>query len=143
MPYEYLSDIALSDVAFRAWGDSIDALFVAAADATLNVMVEDLNSVENRLSRRFQIRESSEEMLLFSFLQELIFLKDAEQLLLRIPRVDISREKEICSLSAEAAGENLNPLKHQVVADVKAVTLYRFNLKETLRGWEATVVLDI
>lgn len=72
MPYEYLDDIALSDVAFRAWGDSMSDLFVAAADAMLNVMVEDLRSIEDRVRHPIDLKEPSGEMLLFNFLQELI-----------------------------------------------------------------------
>ena len=45
MAYRYLEDIAIADVAFEAWGKSREALFRAAAEATLNVMVGDLDSV--------------------------------------------------------------------------------------------------
>lgn len=143
MPYEYLEDIAISDVAFRAWGDSLDELFVSAADATMNVMVADLGSVKDRVRHPVEVNDPSEEMLLFNFLQELIFLKDAEQLLLRVPRVEISKQKGIYRLRGEAAGEKLDSLRHDLVVDVKAVTMHRFSLKKTSGGWEATVVLDI
>jgi len=143
MPYEYLDDIALSDVAFRAWGDSMSDLFVAAADAMLNVMVEDLRSIEDRVRHPIDLKEPSGEMLLFNFLQELIYVKDAEQLLLRVPHVEILKAKGIYHLTAEATGEKLNPLRHELLVDVKAVTLHRLNLKQTSGGWEATVVLDI
>jgi SHS2 domain-containing protein len=143
MPYEYIDDIAISDVAFRAWGDSMEEVFVAAADATLSVMVEELGSVEDRVRHGLELNETSEEMLLFNFLQELIFLKDAEQLLLRVSRVKVLKENNTYRLIAEAWGEKLNPLKHELLADVKAVTLHRFSLKRTPGGWEATVVLDV
>ena len=42
MPYEYLEDVATADIAFRAWEPTLEGVFVAAADATMNVMVEDL-----------------------------------------------------------------------------------------------------
>jgi SHS2 domain-containing protein len=143
MPYEYLDDIALSDVAFHAWGDSMEELFAAAADATLNVMVEDLSSVEDRVRYPIELKDASNEMLLFDFLQELIFEKDAEQLLLRVSHIEILKDKGIYHLTGEATGEKLNPLKHELIADVKAVTLHRFKLKQTSGGWDATVVLDI
>ncbi|MBI4793908.1 MAG: archease, partial [Deltaproteobacteria bacterium] len=37
MPFEYLDDVATSDVAFQAWGETVEELFVAAADAVMNV----------------------------------------------------------------------------------------------------------
>jgi len=143
MPYEYLDDIALSDVAFHAWGDSREELFAAAADATLNVMVEDLSSVADRVRYPIELKDASNEMLLFDFLQELIFVKDAEQLLLRVPHVKILEYEGVYHLTAEATGEKLNPLRHELIVDVKAVTLHRFNVKQTPEGWEATVILDI
>jgi len=143
MPYEYLDDIAISDVAFHAWGDSMGELFVAAADATLNVMVGDLRSIEERVQCPIELKEPSDEMLLFNFLQELIFLKDAEQLLLRVPHVEILKDEGVYHLTAEATGEKLNPLRHELIVDVKAVTLHRFNVNQTPEGWEATVILDI
>jgi SHS2 domain-containing protein len=143
MPYEYLDDIAISDVAFHAWGNSMGALFIAAAQATLNVMVGNLDSIEDRVRYPIKLDDASDEMLLFGFLQELIFLKDAEQLLLCVPHVEILKHENIYHLTAEAPGEKLDPLKHDLIVDVKAVTLHRFNVKQTPEGWEATVILDI
>ncbi|HOV88133.1 MAG TPA: archease, partial [Syntrophobacteraceae bacterium] len=40
MPFRYIEDIATADVAFEAWGETLEDLCVAAADATMNVMVE-------------------------------------------------------------------------------------------------------
>jgi SHS2 domain-containing protein len=143
MPYEYLEDIAISDVAFRAWDKSLEGLFVAAGDATMNVMVEVLGSIEERVSVPIRVKEDSIEMLLFNFLQELIYVKDAEELLLRVREVDIRKEDDAYVLSAEGKGENLDPEKHQLTVDVKAVTLHRFSVEQTPEGWDATVILDI
>jgi SHS2 domain-containing protein len=46
-------------------------------------------------------------------------------------------------LEAEARGEPLDPARHRLLADVKAVTLHRLRVERTVRGWEASVVLDI
>jgi len=143
MPYEYLEDIAISDVAFRAWDKTLDGLFVAAGDATMNVMVDPLSSVEDRVSIPIRLSDDSIEMLLFNFLQELIYFKDAEELLLRVHEVEIRKEGEGYVLSAEAKGEKLDPKKHQLDADVKAVTLHRFSVERAPEGWKATVILDI
>lgn len=143
MPYEYLGDVAISDVAFRAWGETLEALFAAASEATMNVMVEDLGSIESREERSIRVREASPEMLLFNFLQELIFFKDAEQLLLRVFNVEIMERENNYEASCDARGERLDRRKHVLVADVKAVTLHLYSVRATPKGWEATVVLDI
>ncbi len=142
-PYRYLENIAIADVAFEAWGTTMEEMFVAAADATMNVMVEDLNTIADQERRLIRVEADAVDMLLFQLLQELIYYKDAEQLLLRVPKVNIQRQKDDLTLNAEAHGEKLNPDKHELIVDVKAVTLHRFQVKQTSRGWEATVILDI
>jgi SHS2 domain-containing protein len=143
MPYEYLDDIATSDVAFRAWGQTLEEMFVAAADATMNVMVADLNTIARRKQLTLRVESDAIDMLLFELLQEIIFYKDAEQLLLRVPEVFIIRRNEIYSLEAETCGERLDPKKHDLVVDVKAVTLHRYRVDQTVDGWEAMIILDI
>ncbi len=86
MPYRYLEDIATADVAFEAWGDTLEEMFVAAADATMNVMVSDLDTIARVEYRTLQATAEELDMLLFELLQELIFYKDAERLLLRVDK---------------------------------------------------------
>jgi SHS2 domain-containing protein len=143
MPYRYREDIATADAAFEAWGPTLEAMFVAAADATMNVMVSDLRTIA-RVDRR-TLRAAAEEvdMLLFELLQELIFYKDAERLLLRVPDVNIEEQSGQFMLHAEAYGEEINPAKHDLIVDVKAVTLHRFKVGPISGGWEAFVILDL
>jgi SHS2 domain-containing protein len=143
MPYEYLPDIAIADVAFRAWSDTLEGLFTAAADATMNVMVGDLETIAGREIRPLRVSNAELDLLLFELLQELIFYKDAEKLLLRVKSLEIRRLQDGYELIAEARGEELDPARHDLIVDVKAVTLHRFRVDRTPAGWEAEVILDI
>lgn len=143
MPYKYLDDIATSDAAFLAWGTTLEEMVVAAADATMNVMVGDLDTIDSDQRRALHIEEDAVDMILFELLQELIFYKDAQRLLLRVPRVTIRREQRLYILDCEAFGEELDPEKHELIVDVKAVTLHRYRVEQTAGGWEAMVILDI
>jgi SHS2 domain-containing protein len=143
MPYRYLDDIATADVAFEAWGATLEAMFVAAGDATMNVMVTNLETITPAERRTLEVAAEEIDMLLFGLLQELIFYKDAEQLLLRVAGVQITDRDGERRLTAEAYGETLNPEKHDLVVDIKAVTLHRFKVEQTSRGWETLVILDI
>ena len=130
MPYEYLEDVAIADIAFRAWAPDLGGVFVAAADATTNVMIEDLATIHPARHRPLRLRNESLEMLLFDFLNEIVYLKDAEQLLVRVPEVHITSGPGGHALEATAAGEPLDPERHATRVDVKAVTLYRFGLRQ-------------
>lgn len=141
--YVFQDEIAIADIAFRAWGETPEAVFRQAALATVEVMVADPAGLERQASRRCELEDPELEMLLFDFLQEIIFYKDAEQLLLLPQTLRIGKMKAGYRLTAELAGEPIDPQRHEFNADVKAVTLHRFALRETAEGWEAEVVLDI
>jgi SHS2 domain-containing protein len=143
MPFEFLDEIAIADVAFRAWGETVEQMFVAAAEATMNVMVADLEKIERLESRKIEIKSDALDMLLFNLLQEIIFFKDAEQLLLRIEDAQVERENELYSVKATGWGEKIDPGRHELIVDVKAVTLHRFKVEQTRRGWETFIILDI
>jgi SHS2 domain-containing protein len=143
MPFEFLDEIATADVAFEAWGNTIEEMFISAAEATMNVMVANLEKIERREKREIEIGSDALDMLLISLLQEIIFFKDAEQLLLRIQDVNIGCDDGLYSVRATGWGEQINPERHQLIVDVKAVTLHRFKVEHTPRGWETFIILDI
>src|SRR6516162_3558692 len=117
MPYHYLEEIGTADIAFEATGRDLPELFEDAADATVNVMIDNLDSVEPRETRHIELSNDEIDMLLFDFLQELIYLKDAERLLLRVRHAQIHNKDEKYFLKAEAAGETLDETRHQQRAD--------------------------
>jgi SHS2 domain-containing protein len=141
--YRYLDDLATADIAFEATGEDVEQVFVAAAEATMNVMVEELQSIEARVERIIEKEDAELDMLLFDMLQEIVYYKDAEQLLLRIRELAITERKGAYLLRARAVGERLDPRRHEQRADVKAVTLHRFSLQEADGLWKALVILDV
>lgn len=143
MPHRYLDDITTADAAFRAWGTTMEEMFVAAAEATMGVMVQDLDSIARRQQQTISVHDGTLEMLLFQFLQELIFYKDARQLLLRATDVAIRDQERGFTLRAQAQGEQIDSSRHELIVDVKAVTLYRFSVAQVQGQWQATVVLDV
>jgi len=143
MPYAYADDIAIADLAFRAWGQTLEETFIAAAEATMHAMVEDLATIAPRQQRAFELHDEQLDLLLLQFLQELLFYKDAQRLMLRVCEVKLKAHDQGFTLQARTAGEPLDPAKHALGADVKGVTLHRLQVVKTPNGWEATVVLDV
>ncbi|PYJ26304.1 MAG: archease [Verrucomicrobia bacterium] len=143
MPYKFLEEIGTADIAFEAVGRDLPELFRDAADATMNVMIDNLDAIEPRETRNIELSNEKIDMLLFDFLQELIYFKDAERLLLRTREVRIDELDQKCFLKAEATGEPLDAARHHQRADVKAVTLHDFSVEKEDGGWKARVLLDI
>ncbi len=143
MPYRYLEDISLADAAFEAKGRTLPELFTSAALATTNVMVRNLEAVEPKVERSVALEAEDVEQLLYKFLQEIIYYKDAEMLLFGKYDVSIHSVDGQYELKAKFYGEKLDMKKHNLIVDVKAVTWHKFEVKKTKSGWKAVVVLDI
>jgi len=144
MSYRFIPEEATADVAFEATGSSLEEVFQAAAEATLAVMVDNPEAVTDQEKRPIKLEAAALDLLLFDLLQQLVYYKDADRLLLRVTGVDIKQiDKKRWTLSASAAGERINPTRHHLGADVKAVTLHEFSLEHSGKGWRAHVILDI
>ena len=161
MPYKYLEDIAVADVCFEASGKTIEEMFESSGLATTNVMIKTLKKISQKEKRKISVEADTIENLLFKFLEEIIFLKDAKQLVFSKYKVKISTgssrrqtKSEISSaspfnggkiykLECEAAGEKLNMKKHDWLVDIKAVTWHLFEVRKEKNVWRARVILDI
>jgi SHS2 domain-containing protein len=143
MPYEFVDELTVADIAFRAWGKDLEETFASAAEAVMNAMVEDLDAIQPRQTRMLSVEHEALDLLLFNFLQELIYYKDADQLLLRVQELRLASDSPPYAMHASMVGEPIDPHRHRMRVDVKAVTLHRFSLTQTEHGWEATIILDI
>jgi SHS2 domain-containing protein len=143
MPYRFIDHIALADVAFEAIGEDLEEVFKTAAGALLDVTVAERQTVRAKLQKIISIEAESTEMLLFDFLQELIFLKDRDQVLLTARQIEIEAHQDGCHLKAVLTGEQMDDTRHDLVVDVKAVTMHQFKLTKTASGWCARIILDI
>ena len=130
-----------ADVLFEAYGKTLNELFENAALASQETQA-DLKGIKQKITKKINLKNESIEMLLFDFLQELIYLKDKDKLLFSKFKVNIKKNKEY-TLIATAHGEELDMKKHELKVDVKAVTLHLFEVKKVKGKWKAHIILDI
>ncbi len=140
LPYRFLPDVALADVAYEAESDSLSGLFESCAEAMTDVMV-DRKTVRNKTVRTITLASIDIDRLLYDFLTELIVIKDVDSLLFSQYRVHVSADGT--ALKAVARGEAIDRENHSLRNDVKAVTMHMFGVKHEGTGWKSTVVLDI
>lgn len=131
-----------ADVMFEAYGKTLNELFENAALATQETQV-DLKDVKGKIKRKINLKNKSIEMLLFDFLQELIFLKDSQYSLFSKFKINIKKNKDNFVLESEISGEKINPKKHKLKVDVKAVTFHKFYVKKIKHKWKSRIILDI
>ena len=139
--YEFL-DAVTSDLCFVARADTLEGLFAAAADALVSATVEDPGSVRELEDRPLSLEELDLELLMLCFLNELIYLRDAHELLLRPKELRIHREGSP-RLEARLVGEKFLPQRHRSETEVKAATAHGLRVATGAGGWEARVTLDV
>lgn len=140
MPYRFLPEVALADVAFEAKSRSLPGLFENCAKALTDVMV-DRRSLSPRVGRTIALSSEDLDRLLYDFLTELIIAKDVDSLLFKDFKASVN--ETACSLECSARGEPIDRDRHVLRNDVKAVTMHLFGIKRRSQQWKATVVLDI
>jgi SHS2 domain-containing protein len=133
---------ATADLSLLARGPSPAAVFHAAAEALATATVERIDAVEARVQRTLELEDTDLDLLLLRFLNELIYLRDAEGLVLRPRKLEV-RTDGAPRVKAELAGEPLDGERHGLGHDVKAVTLHDLSVRPVAAGWEASVTLDV
>ena len=140
MPFRFIPDIALADVAYEASSATLKGLFETCALGLTDVMV-DPKTLRAKVKRTLRISSQDTDRLLYDFLTELIVVKDVDSLLFKSFRVALGRDSR--SLVCTAAGEEIDRERHALRNDAKAVTMHMFGIRREGRGWRATIVLDI
>ncbi len=143
MAYRYLDGVAIADAAFEASGVTLEELFRSCVDAALGVMTRFPGSVRPIVLKTFTADDDALDLLLFRLLQETVYYKDAERLFLRCAGARVEEKGGRWTLTAELAGEKIDGSRHELLADVKAVTLHLLKVERTPEGWMARAVLDV
>ncbi len=141
--YRLLEDIAIADACFDLFGNSLEELFHAGFLALMETSVE-VHTVKEIIEKSIKLEHHNVEQLLFLFLEELIYLKDAELLIFSKCNLSIEQDPNTSSytLSADLIGQEFNN-EISTITDVKAVTFYQLYVKHSEEGWEARVTFDL
>jgi SHS2 domain-containing protein len=139
--FAFVDDVT-SDLSFVARGADLAALFAAAGDALLAATLADLSTLEPRVRRPLALAEPDAELLLLHFLNELVYLRDSEQLLLRAPALSVEADG-VAHLAGDLVGEPIDRTRHVLLAEVKAATAHGLRVAPVAGGWEARVTLDV
>jgi SHS2 domain-containing protein len=143
MPYRFIEEEATADIAFEVWSADLALLFRDAGDALIKVMIDNPDDIRLRESRDIILNNDQLDLLLYNFLEQFIYYKDSDQLLLRPTEVKLQQISGEWRLQSTTMGEEIDRIRHHLVVDVKAVTLHDFKLENIAGQWRAHVILDI
>lgn len=142
MPYRYIDENRPGEIGFESAGATLEEIFISSADAVVNAMVGELDSVRPLRTKRLELNDDSLQMLLFNFLQEVIHFGTEERLLLRVKECQFLEEQGEYRSVVLMAGESLDPLRHQPRGDIRAIKPDGFQLEKAEPGWRASVMLE-
>lgn len=128
-----------ADFGIRARAESVNDLFADAARALFSLMVANLDILQPVEEITLEINGSDQEELLHDWLAELLFQFHARRLVLKEFAVEVSEKK----VTATARGEKLDPQRHIVEVEVKAITWHALRIEQTDEGWLAEVIVDV
>jgi len=127
-----------ADVGIVAYGSDIKELFSNAALALVS-LVTDIEDIREDLRRDLKITSQDEGGLLVEWLNELIYLLDAEHTVFR--RFDIISLADGC-LDAACYGEAFDPQRHTMRMGVKAATYHMLRIDKG-DGYKVQVIFDV
>jgi SHS2 domain-containing protein len=134
--FEFIDHTA--DVGVIAYGQDIRQAFANAARA-LSSLIAEPEDVRETQHRDIVVTAADEEGLLVEWLNELIYLFDAEGLIFK--RFDINSMNGR-QLRARAYGEKVDPARHRLKAGVKAATYHLLKVDRD-NGGRVQVIFDV
>jgi SHS2 domain-containing protein len=135
--YEYFDHTA--DVGIRLSAPDLKTLFADAGRALMGLFVENIDEVRPEQEFNFQVAGTAHDYLLFDWLSELIRHFESTGVVLSRFEVQVTAD----GITARGWGEPLDPQRHHLGNEVKAVTYHQLIVAPTDGGWTGQVILDI
>ncbi|HIG52260.1 TPA: archease [Candidatus Pacearchaeota archaeon] len=133
--YEFFEHTA--DVKFKSYGGSLNEVFENCALAVSKIISRD-GKIKSKKKKKIEIESDNNESLLYNFIDELLYLLDAEEFVVSKAVVKISKTK----LKADIFGDDSQ--SYENLDHIKAATYSEMYIKEIKKGkWEAQAVVDV
>jgi SHS2 domain-containing protein len=137
MPYELLDHTA--DIGIRVTEPSVKALFETAARAMFDQIVN-REGLSGSQTKEIQVNGMDREDLLINWLREILCLWTIEGRLIKGVRMnDISDTR----LGAEVSYDSYDPIRHEILKDIKAVTYHGVFIAKIEAGWTTEIIFDV
>jgi SHS2 domain-containing protein len=132
-----------ADKAVRAWGDTLEALFAAAARGMFAISL-DLGAVEATATERIEVAGTDLQDLLVRWLSELQYRHEVYgTLFLDLTIRKLTTDAGAWRIAGDARIAPRGSGEVQLGSPVKAVTYHALRIEETSCGWEAFIVFDV
>lgn len=132
-----------ADIGVRGYGDDPAEAFAQAGLALTAVMVPP-GSVRHDESVLLELTAEDLDILLYDFLNVLIYATATRGLLFGAFELDVDRDAAGWRLRGTAQGERIDPARHAPTVEVKAATFTALTVERRFDGeWLAQCVVDV
>jgi SHS2 domain-containing protein len=128
-----------ADIGMIAYGTDMKQAFANAAQGLFSLITE-LDTIKEKEQRNIEVTAPDREALLVNWLNELIYLFEAKEML--FSRFDITSLTDT-ELRASGYGEKIDLAKHKLKTQVKAATYHMLKIEQNEGGWKAQVIFDV
>jgi SHS2 domain-containing protein len=128
-----------ADLGIQVFGKSASEVFQNGAYALFD-LITDTDLVRLSLDRRVLATGKGWDELWVNYLRECLYLCNGEGLLLRDYAVVTINQEQV---TVRMRGEAIDPLRHRIKMEIKAVTYHEATLRETPQGWMGKVIFDV
>jgi SHS2 domain-containing protein len=137
---EWLEEVDhTADAGFIVWASGLEELFERTAWAMFTLIV-DMETVQVRVSEEVRVEGTDLEDLLVRWLSDLNFRHITRSAL--FSRFRVEAIEETC-LRATVEGEEVDPARHTIFTEIKAVTYHKLSIARTDGAYRAYIVFDL
>jgi len=131
------------DVGLRVRADTLPQLFERAATGTFHVLT-DRSDVRPDEATSLTVRGRDREALLLRWLSELNYRHTVDRrLYVDFAVSSLRADDDEWLLEATVWGEPIDPDRHVVYTEIKAVTFHGLEIRQTDEGWVVQVIFDM
>ena len=135
--YEFINHTA--DIGIKVKGESLKDLFSNAGYAMFDILVE-IKDVKPEENLTVKIPGGQIEDILANWLRELLLKFNIDGWVLKV--FDVYRVDE-SGLEATVKGEKMDPLRHRLKTEIKAVTYHNLKVYKNGNIWKAQIIFDV
>lgn len=136
MSFKFLPHTA--DIKIQVQAKTLNSGFKDSAIALKKTIIED--NIKEKQTKKIKIKAQDIKSLLYGFLEEFLYLLDAENFLLsNIKNIKINKDK--FELTATIKGDKAS--NYDFTNDVKAITYSDMQIQKNSKGYKLQFVLDV
>ncbi|MDH7476528.1 MAG: archease [Microgenomates group bacterium] len=128
---------SIADIMVVVYGQDKEKLLKNSLLAFTSI-ITDIKKLKSKYKIKIKIKESSFPKLLFNFVEQLIYLKDSQNILFKEAKLRLLKNHLIGQLIGDKISLTL-PIK----TDIKALTYHSFLVKKAKNYYRAKLVFDV